>query len=92
MIISCHYSLALMIRTWNLDVPFGKEEVGFLSQIFKLFTESAVSIPMGEAAVSTVREVGLIKTKMPLDIIENIHTTVLERVIAFANNLHFFTR
>lgn len=82
---------ASLIRKWNLDVPFGNEELGFLSQIFKLFTESAVSIPMNSSALTTVREVGSFKTKMPVEIIENIHTTVLERVIAFANNLHFFT-
>lgn len=46
---------------------------------------------MNSSALMTVREVGSYKTKMPVDIIENIHTTVLERVIAFANNLHFFT-
>ena len=46
---------------------------------------------MNSSALTTVREVGSFKTKMPVDIIENIHTTVLERVIAFANNLHFFT-
>ena len=80
-----------MIRTWNLDVPFGNEECGFLSQMFKLFTESAMAIPMTESALVTVREVGILKAKMPMDILENMYTTVLERVISFANNLHFFT-
>ena len=82
---------ASTIRTWKLDVPFGNEEIGFLSQIFKLFTDSAVSNPVPDSALVTVREVGTHKAKMPVDILENIHTTVLERVIAFANNLHFFT-
>ena len=74
-----------------MDVPFGNEECGFLSQIFKLFTESAMAIPMTETALVTVREAGILKNKMPMEILEKMHTTVLERIINFANNLHFFT-